>query len=382
MDSTEQTPMSITILDNKLSREEWLDQKERKSNSKHTLGCAKIALKTFDAFCLSEYQKDSNQIIEELSKKNDDTVYVFLNKFVAYMDTPHLKINEKNPTKSKTVRIMPQTIKVYFSYIKSYLRSQGIRTNPDDIKQIIQFPKVRKQQREPIEFETIKTLIQKADTKREALYLLLMCSGMRIAEAMALRKADIDFKKNPALIRIRAETTKTRESRQTYMSSEAKEKIKPLLKGLDDDESIFSTNKNIKYAVVSEEQLFARLRKKHNFVKKYENGKNFHVNLHAFRAYFHTKASQKHGAEYAHALLGHGGYLPQYYRLTEAERSRKYLELEPELMLDQEQKLKLENEKEQNDTNQTVNELKQQLQMMQDKIARMEDMRASEKSEK
>jgi len=60
----------------------------------------------------------------------------------------------------------------------------------------------------------------------------------------------------------------------------------------------------------------SNLRKKLGILEKYPNSSRFVVTIHGFRAYFHTKASQKHGVEYANALDGHGAYLKQYYRET------------------------------------------------------------------
>jgi hypothetical protein len=58
-------------------------------------------------------------------------------------------------------------------------------------------------------------------------------------------------------------------------------------------------------------------------------------------AYFITKASQKHGSDYSHALSGHGAYLKQYYR-DPRERANKYLALEPNILIES---VKLETEK-------------------------------------
>jgi len=66
---------------------------------------------------------------------------------------------------------------------------------------------------------------------------------------------------------------------------------------------------------------------------KYDDSKNHKISLHSFRAFFETQASNTHGLEYAHALIGHSGYLEQYYRLSEEDRLEKYIELEPKLTI-------------------------------------------------
>jgi len=55
--------------------------------------------------------------------------------------------------------------------------------------------------------------------------------------------------------------------------------------------------------------------------------------LHSFRAFFETQASNTHGLEYAHALIGHSGYLEQYYRLSNEDRLEKYIEMEPKITI-------------------------------------------------
>ena len=47
-------------------------------------------------------------------------------------------------------------------FSKSYLRSQGIRLDPELLKQHITLPKKIKERRKPITLETIKLLIEKA----------------------------------------------------------------------------------------------------------------------------------------------------------------------------------------------------------------------------
>lgn len=52
---------------------------------------------------------------------------------------------------------------------------------------------------------------------------------MRISEALSLKKINFHLDENPVRITLEAEHTKTKESRETYITSEAYEKIKPFL---------------------------------------------------------------------------------------------------------------------------------------------------------
>ena len=75
----------------------------------------------------------------------------------------------------------------------------------------------------------MKLILNTASPLRRALYSVLISSGMRLGEALSLTKQDIHFNENPVRVTIRAETTKTKEGRETYISSEAFDKLKTII---------------------------------------------------------------------------------------------------------------------------------------------------------
>ena len=281
-----------------------------------SLRCARTALKAFETFCQENYRKDAQSVMADLQRNPGDRVYIFLNNFVAFMD-------DKNP----------KTIRTYFGFVKSYLRSQGIKTNLDDIKDFVTFPTQIRERRRALTIEIIRKLLDNSKENRKALYLTLLSSGMRIGETLALRKRDFDFTKDPVVISIPATYTKTKEARETFISSEARELVLRLVKRKNDDELVFTHQPDREQALYNEEMAFGKLRKRCELLEKYSDGKRFFVNIHAFRAYFHTKASKIHGQEYANSLDGHSSYLGQYYRNTPEERADMYHELEPSLLI-------------------------------------------------
>ena len=188
---------------------------------------------------------------------------------------------------------------------------------------------------------------------------------MRIGEALALRKHHFHLDEDPIRITLDAETTKTKEGRETYITNEAYEKLKPFLDRKNDHDRIFTDSDNIDDAVDCEEQTFIELRRKLGLLEKYPNSTRYVVNIHSFRAYFHTKASQKHGSDYANALDGHGAYLEQYYRLSDQEKAKKYRELEPDLLIES---VKLTGKTKDD----TIGDLQKQMQELQDKMTRIE----------
>jgi hypothetical protein len=88
-----------------------------------------------------------------------------------------------------------------------------------------------------------------------------------------------------------------------------------------------------------------RVLQKAGLDEKYDTVNRRKITLHSFRAYFFTKAARVHDENYAHKLTGHGGYLPQYDRLTDDEKLDLYLKLESELLVYDNSKKSVEIEK-------------------------------------
>jgi len=121
--------------------------------------------------------------------------------------------------------------------------------------------------------------------------------------------------------------------RTTFISKEAASFLRPKLKNLEDNDLVFGSNENINYARTNEIITLERVLNKAGLDEKYDGVNRRKITLHSFRAYFFTKAARVHDENYAHKLTGHGGYLPQYDRLTDDEKLSMYLELEPELLV-------------------------------------------------
>ena len=306
----------MSLLQSTFSRQDWLDRVFGKNKSKRSLNLAKASLTAFDRFCTSKYGTDSESLIKDLRGDSGDKIYIFLSNFVSFLD-------DKSP----------RTIQCYFGFIRSYLRSQGIKTNVEDIKEFVKFPSVLKVRRKPLTKDIIQKLLDNSKENRKALYLTLLSSGMRLGEALSLRKKDFDFTKEPVMVSIKASLTKTREARETYISNEAKKLVSDLVKDKKDSDFVFTDNFDIIMSVNLEETIFSELRKRCGFVERYECSNRFVVNIHAFRAYFHTIASRINGTEYANALDGHTSYLGQYYRISSEERIQMYRKLEPHLVI-------------------------------------------------
>ena len=302
----------------RLTREEFVEKFYSKSKSVGSKTVLLSVLKNFDTFCLEVYQQDSEKLLEELRGDMGDALYNFLQDFIEYMEKKSLK---------------PKTIASYFSTLRTYLRSQGIKINTDDVKDLITLPQIIQELREPLTKKHLKLLLDYAKPDRKALYLTLLSSGMRIGEALSLRKRDFDLTSDLIMITISGQYTKTKQTRQTYVSQEAKTALLRILENKEESDLVFAKSENLLASRLTEERTFDNLRKRCGLTETYSDSNRHKFTIHSMRSFFHTQASIAHDEQYANALDGHQGYLMQYYRLSKEKRAELYRELEPHLLV-------------------------------------------------
>lgn len=315
-----------------------------------------VTINNFERFVGELYEeKTIESVIEELKilKKTEeerylDALYDLLQEWINW--------NTEQEIESSTQR-------TFFSYLRNYLYYRGIKTNQQDIKENLKFGKKIHVERHPLSQEEYRMIIDAIrNPKRKALFLLLGSSGMRIGEAMQLKKKDLDVSQERIKVNIPAEITKTRKGRSTYMSRETEKMLKPFLDDYADDDFIFdfgsTTDKSMRSA--RESNNLRTVLKRLNLDDRYPSNNHGKITTHSFRAYFFTLATRRHGENYAHRLTGHSGYLMQYDRMTEEEKLDMYIELEQDLMIYDQTKNELEIEKLQKD-NKELTQLRQEL---------------------
>ena len=320
----------LGYLDIERDRGKFLTNKFNKSKSTSTVDFCKGALLSFDKFVFSKFGKDSTeQVIEDVKKLPESRhESVMIDLFQKYLHWKH------EDSKASTSVAYYQTALEYFSY-------HQLKINHYNLRRGITLPQDPKNMKYAVTYSEIKKLIDYAKPKRKALYTVLISSGMRIGETLGLKKRDFDFSQDRICITIPAKLTKKNTQRQTYISKEAEHYLTPIIKRMNQDELDFTSNKDIRKSVDNEILNFWNLRKKTELDVKYDNSTLHKITLHSFRAFFETQASNTHGLEYAHALIGHSGYLEQYYRLSDEERLEKYIELEQKLTVGEDFKNKI-----------------------------------------
>lgn len=344
----------MSILTTYPTREEWLQTCYVRSKSEGSQRVAFYALKHFDDFLKERHKEISEQqILAQLREKaRTPEPYIFLNGFVQFMANNKMHVRAMQP---------------YFSYIKSYLRSQGIPIYNEDVKQFVKFPKLVKERRQPITREIIKKLLSKVYPKTNALLLTLVSSGLRLSTALQLQAGDFDSRQKPVRVRVRGEITKGKEEYETFVSQEAYEAVKPFLENKQPADYIFIDDAKFTQVVTRRwERLFDALRKRTELEVKYRNSNRHHYGYHSLRAYFYTICTPIVSGEVAHAWMGHGEYLETYMRQTAEQRAEHYTRVEPYLTIENDMALK----KKYDDLQKKV----ENVSVLEQKVARLEAM--------
>jgi len=251
-------------------------------------------------------------------KEKEDRLFQILQDWINYLDSKGIT-----------------AIRTYFSGLNRYLRYHRIKLTKEDIKEELTFPRKIEEERYALTLEDIHKIFKVAKYKMQGIYLAMLTSGMRPSEAVSLRKKHFKFlpENSKYMITIPAKATKLKRERTVFTSREVTPYISKAIKGRSDNDLIWSKNEIAKNAVSNAGGVFSNYCEKVGLDERFETTGSHKVNLYCFRAYFFTKAARLHGEEYAHKLIGHTGYLPQYDRKSLEEKLEMYEELEPELFV-------------------------------------------------
>ena len=297
------------------SRDEFLAERGIRSRQ-----LAKVALNQFDIFSKQKYGIDGDTLILDIKKTDvSEKSYTALNQFSMWLNEDHLEISVPMGKSSRPMTArMPRTIYGYLIVLKAYFEEfGGIEINDRRFKKRVKQQKRVSVDLEPFTHDEIRLICDIASSERKTLYMTLKDTGMRVGEAIQLIKSDIDITKKPIEINIRAETTKTRKGRTTFVTSETTHMLINRLKKLNDDELVFATNNDPIKAVRNETLMFKYYREKSGMTEKYSHNQRHKKNIHSFRAFACTQIAEVHGEEFAHGYIGHSKYMEMYIRRKE-----------------------------------------------------------------
>jgi len=345
---------------------DFLEKKYRYSKSFHTKRSYGYAVNKFETFVRRKY---GFHVDELFAKFNDDSLDP-----ITILDAFFTDLSKE--------KLQNSSIRIYVSVAKDFLNSQGLHIYSEDIKQRFRLPRKENVYEEGLTKEILVRILHNSPPKLQTAILICISSGMRISELVQLRTSDIDFTITPTTIRIRKETTKTRETRFTSITAEATKSLQDYLRKnfgwnetskedyyiflqtsndrlselyarletckAEEKKSILSRIKVLEDANkdrTEEERYFNAVNSARatleqmltkvidsvpELSKKNENGRNS-IHFHAFRAWFKTQVTNAHQSDFAEALMGHKSLKLVYFRQNAKDRSKVYLEVEPSL---------------------------------------------------
>ena len=162
-----------------------------------------------------------------------------------------------------------------------------------------------------------------------ALLLTMVGSGMRLGEATKLLKTDLDDSQSRTAVNIRAEITKTKTARVTYLTQEASEALRDYFAvRKDNDPRVFP------FSALTAQYHF---RKTADFLG-YGNpdpATNTHqLHWHMTRKWFISRFSLAANKDIAELLAGHEGYLSaSYQRYTKKQILKQFKKAEHEISI-------------------------------------------------
>jgi len=171
---------------------------------------------------------DPNKLIQEIKGGRKDTIET-LQGLVTW---------------SSKLKHSPVTTRLYLTAWCQFLRYEGVRVEKDDIKNRVMPPKkIKTYGGRPFTSDEIRTILRVAQFKYRAVFLTALSSGLRAGELGALQIKDISLTKSPVEIHVRAETSKSREERTTYVSDEAAYQLREITRDRGPDEYVFGNDK-------------------------------------------------------------------------------------------------------------------------------------------
>lgn len=284
-----------------------------------------IAIDNFEKFSMEKFGKVN--IIPDLIEANENEVFDTLQAWINW-----------NHDRS------PSTIIIYFSRLRKYLHYMGIKLDSQDVKNELEFKHKIEEELYGLTLDDIQKIFKQFEYHTKVQYMCQLSGLMRIGEIVQLRKKHLILDKQNIIVKIPSTIAKFNKGRTTFFSKEASIMLRPKLKKLDDDDLVFASNENSRYAEINAEQKLRRAIVKVGLDMRYESTNRYYINTHSFRAYGITKIS-RHDPNFAKKIAGQKGYLDQYDRIGDNEKLELYQKYEIDLIIDDSAKKQAELDK-------------------------------------
>ena len=190
----------------------------------------------------------------------------------------------------------------------------------------------------PLEKTELKKIMEYSDEMGRAAFLVLASSGMRIGEIIQIELNDIYLKEKPVRIHLRAEITKTKKQRDTFISDEALDCLK---KWLAIREQYLLSKRAREFRKPNDKRVFpcshvniqckwVTLLKKCGYDEKDKTTGKRKARVHGLRKFFRSNLGNSDLAEH---LMGHSGYLSTYRQHSLKKLGELYIQYMPNLVI-------------------------------------------------
>jgi integrase len=229
----------------------------------------------------------------------------------------------------------PNTVRLYATGVRRFFEAVKRPLNPFDVKLAI--PK-RRQVRETnaIPPELVRDIILAAPQGKRRLLHLLWATGLRIGEALSLKKKDFSLDSYPAKFTVITE--KTNKPRVVFIPEDLAKKLGEHLSKLSDDDYVFHIEDDVRKPLNRDKvgEMFRGVLARLEMLKRDSSGRGYKYTLHSFRrSYETTLASCGVHPMTIKFLLGHTqGVEDSYLRLSEKELAAEWRKAENALRLD------------------------------------------------
>ena len=229
----------------------------------------------------------------------------------------------------------PNTIRLYATAVRRFYEATKRPLGQLETRLVIPKRRVMRETN-AIDRELAREIVLTAPPRKRALFHLLWGTGLRIGEALALRKKDVDLASDPP--RIRVITEKTNKSRVVFLPRDLAMRLRNHITDLNDDDYVFHVEGNPRRPLNPDKvgELFRRILFKLDKLKRDSSGRGYVYSLHSFRRSYETVLATSGVHPMAiKLLLGHSqGVEDSYLRLSVNDLVAEWRKAEPNLRLD------------------------------------------------
>lgn len=264
-------------------------------------------------------------------------------------------LNDKNRKHSEDIKAFSvyliknskskQSVRQVLTYAVKFLKAQGVVILQDFVQDIKRETKGGSATiDETLTNEIICKILQGADVRNRAIFLVAASSGLRIGELLSLSMKDINLDSNPVRLIVRADKSKNKHARFTFITTEAKDAVQAWLKNKDSylkqsakhNQNLIAAGVKTAPVKTDSDLLFPVTDSSVNaawescLIKAglHAKGESKSFKFHSLRKFFYSRLSMALPEKLVQALVGHNGYLDgSYLRITPEYAACEYLKV-------------------------------------------------------